>query len=227
LLERAWLTAHASLTSAYLQRVARTLKLHLVSFGPDDVPTHSTFGEVISAARGPEGILLPFWNAHSLLLIGSYISSEQLSAFAREFEAVADDSTGGRLTHVVYRRLGIIGRRLSVESPEDRLADLRSILESRPNLAIAADSHGPYREVSSGTARLARYYSRSVVPLSAVCTRTVRIFSGIGMAVPLPGATVRVGFTPLQLPSQRSVPAVQKTLHQALVSLERRLATAS
>ncbi len=224
MLERAWLTGLASLTSHYLQRVARTLKLHLVSFGSDGDPNQSAFRDVVRECTGPDGILLPFWNAHSLLLMTSYLSSEELNNHSRSFQAVADDSLGGRLTHLIYPRLGIVGRQLRVTSAESRLADLRLILEAKPNLVMAADSHGPYREVSSGMARLARYYSKNILPLSAVCTRTVQVFSRIGMAVPLPGATIRVGFMRLDVSTMNSIPLIRQSLHDALTSLEKRLA---
>jgi lysophospholipid acyltransferase (LPLAT)-like uncharacterized protein len=167
-------------------------------------------------------ILLPFWNAHSLLLIASFVSSGELNAFAHQFEAVADDSPGGELTQRIYARIGIAGRKLSVVSSEARLADVRSILERKPNLVIAADSHGPYREIGTGTARLARSY-RSVALLSAASTSRVTIFRKIGMVVPTPYCRIFVGFKPFVATEPHGIESLRRSLRNELFTIENEL----
>ena len=164
-------------------------------------------------------LLLPFWNAHSLLLIASFISSDRLRGFSGQFEAVADDSAGGKLTQCIYARLGIAGRKLSVISSETRLADVRTILETKPNLVIAADSHGPYRQIGTGTARLVKSY-RSVLLLSAVSDSRATIFRKIGMVVPTAGCTICVGLRPYILSEPHGIESLRLSVRDALTILD-------
>lgn len=64
------------------------------------------------------------------------------------------------------------------------------LMGDQPHLVIAADSHGPYRTINTGMARLVRSYGGRVRPLSLSSTRSVSLFRNIHMALPLPGATV-------------------------------------
>lgn len=168
--------------------------------------------------------LLPLWNAHSLLLISSYLSSAVLSRAARRFEAVADDSIGGQLTHVLYRRLLLNGRLLSFRSPQSRLEDLRGIMSMKPPLIMAADSHGPYRQIGMGMARLARHYSGLVRPVSIVCDRAIHIFPRIRMAIPRRNSRLVV-LAGARLQPATTTSAARLSLQSALVDLESRAYT--
>lgn len=138
-------------------------------------------------------VLIPLWNAHSLLLLCGYLSRPSLKERLCGLEAVADDTLGGQLTRHIYRRIGLTGRRLSLASQEDRLSDLRDILLQNPSMVMAADSHGPYRTINSGFARLVRQYCGAVRPIAAVCTRSFPVFRRVKMALPLPGGLIVIG----------------------------------
>ena len=163
--------------------------------------------------------MLPFWNAHSLLFISAYLGSPPLRLTAQQFEAVADDSIGGQLTQLLFDRIGLRVRRLSIRSPEDRLMDMRGILEQKPSLAMAADSHGPYRAVSAGMARLGLHYAGSVRPVSLACDRAVFMFPKIRMIFPLPGSTIFLALG-CRLKGQTSVADMRVSLQSALLNLE-------
>jgi hypothetical protein len=159
-----------------------------------------------------------------MLLVCAYLTSHFYKA-AKRFEAAADDSLGGRITQALFQRINLPGRMLSISSPEQRLEDLRGILSSRPNLIMAADSHGPYRAISPGMARIARSYAGNVRPLSAVCDRSFRVFRRIGMSIPLPKAKIVVGIGPTlgHLVPSRSVSDVREGLAHSLANLEANL----
>jgi hypothetical protein len=163
--------------------------------------------------------LLPLWNAHSLLLISSYLSSPLIAQVARRFEAVADDSLGGQFTQFLYKRMLLAGRQLSFRSSESRLEDLRQILSTMPRIVMAADSHGPYREISTGMARLARGYGGLVRPVSTACDRALYIFPRIRMAVPRRHSRIVVLFG-TQLQQAGTVSSIRLSLGSTLTNLE-------
>ena len=222
--EARWISASARFVERYLRLVASTIRTTLIIEGRlDDAGTEaiSDLTPTLASVLSSRSILLPFWNAHSMLLVSAYLTSRFYRATKR-FEAAADDSLGGRITQALFERINLPGRRLSITSPEQRLEDLREILSSRPNLIIAADSYGPYRAISSGMARIARSYLGNVRPLSAVCDRSFPIFRRIRMSIPLPKANIVVGIGPTlgQLALGRPLPEVRAGLANSLASLE-------
>jgi lysophospholipid acyltransferase (LPLAT)-like uncharacterized protein len=225
LIAKAWLKVAASLVEVYLRTVAKTSDIR---FCLDNGVAFMPCAEIASLGselRASAPLLLPFWNAHSLLFISAYLGSPTLRLTAQQFEAVADDSIGGQLTHLLFDRIGLRVRRLSIRSPESRLIDMRGILEQKPSLAMAADSHGPYRTVSTGMARLGLQYSGSVRPVSLTCNRGVFIFPKIRMVLPLPGATILVALGN-RLAGQPSVADMRLSLQFALLNLEAKSAGA-
>lgn len=186
------------------------------------VPTEGLDLILHKTLRSPN--LFPFWNAHSLLLLCAYICLPAFRHHAANMEAAADDSAGGMVTQELFRRLGLIGRELSVASPDRRLSDLKGLFIRMPNLAIASDSHGPYRCISTGMARIVRQYDGNVIPLSAVATRSFHIFKRIRMAVPLPSTTILVGIgSRLGSTTKKPISAVADELAGALRRLEANL----
>jgi lysophospholipid acyltransferase (LPLAT)-like uncharacterized protein len=168
--------------------------------------------------------LLPLWNAHSLLLISSYLSSPLIAQAARRFEAVADDSFGGEFTQYLYRRILLAGRRLSIRSPESRLEDLREILDKTPPIVMAVDSHGPYREISAGMARLARSYDGLIRPVATACDRAIYLFPKIKMAFPRRHSRIVVVFGS-RLQQAGSISSTRVTLRDTLAGLEKQART--
>jgi hypothetical protein len=224
LIPNCWLTSAARVLKSYLRSVSQTVSVRVLledeavlkGFDTDD--SADSLGEKLLSSNTA---LLPLWNAHSLLLISSYLSSTVISRAARRFEAVADDSLGGQLTQALYKQILLHGRSLSFRSAECRLEGLRTIMDLKPPLIMAADSHGPYRHIGSGMARLARHYGGLVRPLSVVCNRAAHIFPRIQMAVPRRNSRIVVLFgAPLE-PST-STSATGRSLQMALISLESR-----
>jgi hypothetical protein len=156
-----------------------------------------------------------------MLLVSAYLTSRFYRA-AKRFEAAADDSLGGRITRALFERIDLPGRKLSIASQEQRLEDLRGILNSKPNLIIAADSYGPYRAISPGMARIVRSYSGNVRPLSAVCDRSFPIFRRIRMRVPLPKAQLVVGIGPAlgEMVLGGSISELRERVAHSLANLE-------
>jgi lysophospholipid acyltransferase (LPLAT)-like uncharacterized protein len=174
----------------------------------------------------PSPTLLPFWNAHSLLLMCGYLCVPALREHGSSIEAAADDSPGGIITQALYQRIGLIGRQLSLASAERRMSDLKALFLQMPSLAIASDSHGPYRSVSAGMARIVRQYNGHVTPISAVASRHIHVFRRIKMVVPLPSTVILVGIgSPLGSALGRPISAIADELTRALSSLEMNLAT--
>jgi lysophospholipid acyltransferase (LPLAT)-like uncharacterized protein len=178
------------------------------------------FAEILSSP-----VVLPLWNAHSLLILCAYLSLPALRKHAGSFEAVADNSLGGILTQALYRRTGLAGRQLSLTPPEERLSDIKDILVQRPNLVIAADSHGPYRSVGTGMARIVRQYEGNVRPISAISSRSLPVFRQIKMAIPLPSSATIIGIgAPMgSSVAAQSLSRVRDSLQRALSVLENNL----
>jgi lysophospholipid acyltransferase (LPLAT)-like uncharacterized protein len=213
----------------YLRATAKTISVQVLvedHGGFQRVPPEeldAVIGQVLSLPT-----LLPFWNAHSLLLLAAYLRLPPLQQRARTFEAAADNSAGGLLTQALYQRLGLVGRRLSLTSPEERLSDLKALFLQMPTLAIASDSHGPYRSISTGMARIARQYGDNVRPVSAVTSRSLQIFRHIKMAAPLPLSMVAVAIgAPVSAATLRQpIATMCKALEEILSTLEANLETA-
>jgi lysophospholipid acyltransferase (LPLAT)-like uncharacterized protein len=225
LIAKAWLKVAASLVEAYLRAVAKTAEIRFCLDNGVDFMPRAEIAAVSSELLASAPLLLPFWNAHSLLLISAYLGSAPLTLTAQQFEAVVDDSIGGQLTQLIFDRIGLSVRRLSIRSPEGRLIDMREMLEQKPSLVMAADSHGPYRAVSTGMARLARHYAGCVRPVSLACDRAVFIFPKIRMLVPLPGATILLALGS-RLGTRGAVADTRLSLQSALLDLEAKSAGA-
>lgn len=222
--ERASLLAAAIFLEKYLRFVAgrSKFKVHTprTTHGPVDT---SELKEIFDN----HPLLVTFWNAHSLLLLCAWIGLQVSSILQERIVAVADDSPGGLLTHMLYNRLHISGQMLSVESPERRLIDLKTILSKRPNLIMAADSHGPYRSINLGLARLVRSYDCNVRPISARATRSFPIFRRIRMAVPLPSAVIHVSIGSIvRWQPADPLKAIAGRLQEGLVDLDSDLSLA-
>ena len=215
MIAKAWLRLGASVVETYLRATSKSLKLQIFL----DDGTIRPQSDINAIALESSPMLLPFWNAHSLLFISSYLSSPVLAALASRFEAVADDSPGGLLSQILFSRIGLVTRRLSYRSIEDRLDDLRLLLRAKPSLVMAADSHGPYRSISPGMARLARSYSGSVRPISIVCDRRIVIFPRIGMAIPLRGATIFLTIG-RSVSCHKPITDIRMDLQNSLIALE-------
>jgi lysophospholipid acyltransferase (LPLAT)-like uncharacterized protein len=208
--------------SGYFRAVARSATVCVY------LPTHSgvhpadarQLQAVVESllTRGP--LILPFWNAHSMLLVASYLADPCVHALGRTFEAIADDSVGGRTTQALFGRLGLKLRLLRFNREDERLQDIRGILSDAPNIAVAVDSHGPYRTVGAALPRLARTLTARMLPVALYADRTVKVFRKIKMSFPLPQATIHLAFgRPLES-TDRSVKEMSQDLTCALASLE-------
>lgn len=220
------LRAASKIIAGYLGAVSRSASF---TVGLDDGRTIQHLAEERISQLSDEifsasPAILGFWNAHSLLLLALYGRVSQLRFPQARFEAVADDSMGGLLTADIFDRFDIPWRRLSYVSPPQRLDDIRSILEERPNLVIAADSHGPYKSLSSGMARLVGGYNGLFWPISLWASRSIKLFRGLDMALPLPKSTiVAVVGLPVDLRTKRlPVHEGRQRLERSLSDLETR-----
>ena len=217
MIAKACLRLAARVLETYLRATSKTLRLRIfLEDGAVLIPAGRSLNAIVPESSPT---LLPFWNAHSLLLISSYLSSPQMVQVASRLEAVADDSPGGLLSEILFSHIGITTRRLRFRSIEDRLEDLQLLLKAKPSLLMAADSHGPYRSISPGMARLARNYMGSVKPISLTCDRSIPIFRRIRMAVPRRNATICLAIG-RPLDERRSVGDTRVALDACLVKLE-------
>jgi lysophospholipid acyltransferase (LPLAT)-like uncharacterized protein len=212
----------------YLQFVSRTSMLRI---GLDDGRTLSLLCDPVEVAEisvsfSVRPTVVTFWNAHSLLFVTSYLSlANPLRAQLSNFHAAADDTAGGRITCELLARLGIGSRRISFTDSAQRLEDIRGLLREKPQLGIAADSHGPYREVSAGLARFLKTYGGVVRPMSVWCDRGIPIFHQIRMLLPLPYSALTLGIgQPIDLrTSSLRVGDLREQLQRSLSELERRV----
>lgn len=220
-----WLRVPARFIEGYLRVVAKRVRYRICL--PDSLREAQDTSQLEAMlASGPT--LIPFWNAHSLLLLVARIGWPSLACLRERVVAVADDSPGGLLTHILYRRLGIAGQMLSVRSAEQRLIDLKSIMSAQPHLVMAADSHGPYRRINPGFARLVRSYRGNVRPLAAFADKSFPIFSRIGMAVPLPNSTISLAIGPtIPAGPESPVATIADSLCSVLTELDEMLKQAS
>ena len=229
MLRRSSIAAGAWLLDKYLHSVVHAQTTEWYS-APDGNLARSPLETVVSyveelSQRRP--ILFPFWNAHSLLILSAYLANSGLHVALRDVEAVADDTTGGRLTQSLFRRAGLRLRLLRHAVQAERLSDIAGILTDRPDIAIAIDSHGPYRSVGTPIARLAKSLAATVVPVSAVASRAVTVFPEIDMAVPIPTTRIAVGFdAPIDCRGH-SLADVRSQMGSSLVRLEAQLRSAA
>jgi lysophospholipid acyltransferase (LPLAT)-like uncharacterized protein len=196
MLGRSSIAAGGWLLEKYLSRVVRShpVEWYTPSGGNLALGRLDTVISYVEGLSQSRPLLFPFWNAHSLLVLTAYIANPGLHGALRHVQAVADDSAGGRLTQSLFRRAGLRLRLLRHIVQAERLSDIAGILTDRPDIAIAIDSHGPYKLVGVPIARLARSLGATVVPISALAHREVRVFREIGMSVPLPTTRIAVAF---------------------------------
>ena len=224
---RVALSSAAYVVRRYLQIVARSASFTIaLDTGPsiEVLPANNNIEATLTRLFSAAPTIFPLWNAHSLLLLAFYLGSMNLWKQMPHFQAVADDSPGGLLTGHLLRHAGIPWRKISYASPARRLEDLKQLIQDRPNLIMAADSHGPYRAVRPGLARLVRSYEGLARPLSLHCSRSIPLFRGIGMALPLPHSSISavIGRSPKVAVGDLSLGQVRDHLEQSLRDLEAR-----
>lgn len=208
----------------YLVGVSRSLRYRInfidCTRGKAEVFESDGANALSDSLHGPT--IVPFWNAHSILLLSCYVGLSAIQRWGSRFEAIADDSLGGIITQQVFKRLRIAPRLLRFVSPADRLEDIKGILRDRPNLLIAVDSHGPYRCVKPPIVRLARTYGARLVPISLSCDRGFRLFRRVSMIFPLPGSTVALAFgEPIDAAGPGSLQTLTESVNARLGELER------
>jgi lysophospholipid acyltransferase (LPLAT)-like uncharacterized protein len=188
--------AASYVATGYLCRVARTCHLYVAIHDGDTLSLRngdSFLPDLIPLLKA-RPVVFPFWNAHSLLIIAAYLaSSDAVREHLRDINAASDDTIGGRITSEMFGRIGIKSRRIAFSDAVRRLEDIRDTLKERTGVAIAADSHGPYRQISPGMARFAKSYHGIVTPISSWCNRSFALFRRIGMLAPLPACTIVLG----------------------------------
>ena len=213
----------ARVASSYLTTVARTVTVEALradTSGATARPPTELAEWLRAQLLAPTPSLFPFWNAHSLAVLTALIPLVK-EGVSNRVEAVVDDSFGGIVTQRVLSFCKIRARILRHSSPAARLEDLKHILSERPSLFLALDSHGPYRTVNSGLARLWRVYEGQVFPIVAACDRKIRLFKQVKMLLPLPGATIRLAIAtnPLWM-HDLTVSETQARLHSTMQCLE-------
>jgi lysophospholipid acyltransferase (LPLAT)-like uncharacterized protein len=116
-----------------------------------------------------------------------------LPAAEKHFQGVdfiCDDSFSGgvvaRLTRGLGRRVRVLTRR----SFQERVRDLRVLMQGDASIGIALDTGGPYGRVDPALPRLAQRCGASLVPLVALASRSVRFWSEPVLRLPLPQTTL-------------------------------------
>lgn len=216
----------AFIAKGYLQLVARSASCRVGLDTGSSIEMLSPGGTASTVAEllGSPPTVFPLWNAHSLLLLTFYLGHTAVRNQSAYFQAVADDSFGGLLTGQLFRQCGIQWRQISYISPAKRLEDLKGLMRDRPHVIIAADSHGPYRAIGPGMARLVKSYNGYVRPISLRCNKTLSLFRHIRMALPLPRSSIiTVIGRPLELETAHlSVLQIRECLESCLQNLELR-----
>ncbi len=103
---------------------------------------------------------------------------------------ICDDSFSGGVVARLTRGLGRHVRVLSRSSFQERVRDLRVLMQSDASIGIALDTGGPYGQVDPALPRLAQRCGAYLVPLVALASRSVRFWSEPVLRMPLPRTTL-------------------------------------
>lgn len=103
---------------------------------------------------------------------------------------ICDDSFSGsvvaRLTGALDRPVRILTR----ESFQDRVRDLRGLMQTDAPIGIALDTGGPYGRVDPALVRLAQRCRARLVPLVALTSRSIPFWHDPLLGLPLPGTVL-------------------------------------
>jgi lysophospholipid acyltransferase (LPLAT)-like uncharacterized protein len=208
----------------YLQFVSQKIRFAVAvasdhASGLEVVP-EAEQASVFHKRTSSHSTLIPFWNAHALLLLTSFFRIRE--HLPSNLEALADDSMGGLITEKLLASVGLKSRSLSFKNGVRRLEAIQELLIQRPSIAMAADSHGPYRAINTGMARLARSYEGTIQPIAAWSNSRAWLFPTIKMSVPLPGTMVVVSLgKPINVdPDATTVADLRQSLHFCLTDLD-------
>ena len=114
---------------------------------------------------------------------------------SRLFRYIVDDSFGGQIVSAVLDHLRVPQIGIAESDPASRLRSLREVMNTRSELVLAVDGRGPYFDVGTGVVTLAKTLAATLVPCSAVATKTIRIPNRrVPITVPRPFSIVSVQF---------------------------------
>ncbi|MDG2307365.1 MAG: hypothetical protein P8R42_22490 [Candidatus Binatia bacterium] len=105
----------------------------------------------------------------------------------RDLAFVCDETLSGGIAADVLRRLGWEHMLLRHRRPGTLARDVGKLVRATGSIGIAVDGRGPYREVGSSFARLARQSEAIAVPLG------IRVRGSLSLPLPGPVAIPRKG----------------------------------
>lgn len=177
------------LLERYLRVVARRGHARVVGAG----------GAVLGAAAITRGLasrapdrprLIAYWGADALAIASLPFLERAFLDAVREVTFLFDDTFGGRVCAGLIDQLG--GRCVMLARPgrPERLEQLRDVVRRGGSYAFAVDGGGPYFEVGSGIATLARTLRAHVVPVAAAASTAVPWVHRSRISFPLPGCRI-------------------------------------
>ena len=148
---------------------------------------------VREASSGCRRTVFYYYNCDAFALAVAVLNLQRLGeAGYRELQVVHDESFGGCLTAGLVRAFGAHARLLRRQKAADRAADLREMLRTDWNIAIAVDGHGPYGSVGEPFARFVDRFGACAIPVAASMSRGWRVPVRAPMCVPSRGGIVSV-----------------------------------
>jgi hypothetical protein len=143
------------------------------------VPLSDAGGRVFYCYRNQD--VLP------LVLTLSLPSSEK---HFHEVDLVCDDSFSGSVVARLTRGLGRQVRILTRRTFQDRVRDLRMLMQTESPIGIAIDTGGPYGRVDPALPRLAQRCGARLVPIVALASPSVPFWREPELRLPLPRASL-------------------------------------
>jgi lysophospholipid acyltransferase (LPLAT)-like uncharacterized protein len=176
----------ARLFTTYLRRVARTARLRCIDVGggPLDVATMVR----ALAPTGPDGrpIVMVYWGADAIAVAALPFLEPAFVTVARGLTFLFDETFGGHVCASLVAELGV--RRVMLDRPKrpERLEQLQAVMRRGGSYAFAVDGGGPYFQVGSGVATLARTLKARIVPLAVLARPAIPWVHPSRITFPLP-----------------------------------------
>jgi lysophospholipid acyltransferase (LPLAT)-like uncharacterized protein len=188
----------------YLRLIGPTVRSSLeMPVGSGSDPWRCFRDLVIEDRRKPH--FLALWTTDHLNLLTLAFVRGQFAGIARHLAFLVDDSLGGRVVAGVLQKQSLHSVFIRHADPAGRLRDLRALVELNAPLVLVVDGHGPYYQVGTGIASLAkavrgvvwpcaaRTYAPLLIPNSKVRVELPRPFSTIAVALAPPIVAETVG----------------------------------
>jgi hypothetical protein len=183
-------SATAALLRAYLRVVARHSAYSAVDHRGRGIDLDG-LADVVGAYG--ERLVATYWIDNALPLATLSFAHPGLTAFARQFRFLIDDTYGGRLSAHSIASVGGRYAMLAVPGNPLRLKQVSALIREGGSCIFPVDGGGPYRRAGTGIVGLATALKAAIVPLAVRASRSFALPHRSRVRVPFPGGRVVVG----------------------------------